>query len=456
MSSFKSLSITGWGRYPVVTSEVYRPERVREVSAVLADLHDKALIARGYGRSYGDASLNAGKRVMVSERLNRILAFDDQTGLLKCEAGVQLKDILDVFVPRGWFLPVTPGTKFPSLGGSFACDVHGKNHHRDGSISRHTHEIELMLASGDIVRCTPTENSELFWATAGGMGLTGILLTVTIRMQRIESAYISVDFRKTRNLAETMDLCESEDDRYHYAVCWIDCLASGKSIGRSVLMHGEHARRDQVPAKFAKDPLRLHKKTALTIPMDFPGWAINPLSVKLFNFGYYHKHPQNKMGVITDYDTYFYPLDFVLEWNRIYGRRGFLQYQCVFPLETSRQGMFKVLEILSQQQIASFLAVLKRFGPQEGLLSFPMPGYTLALDIPISNQRMFDTLNRLDELVVAEGGRLYLGKDARMSAAHLARMYPKLDEWKRIKHQVDPEGIFSSDLSRRVGLCGVR
>jgi decaprenylphospho-beta-D-ribofuranose 2-oxidase len=281
-----------------------------------------------------------------------------------------------------------------------------------------------MLASGDIVRCTPTENSELFWATAGGMGLTGILLTVTIRMQRIESAYISVDFRKTRNLAETMDLCESEDDRYHYAVCWIDCLASGKSIGRSVLMHGEHARRDQVPAKFAKDPLRLHKKTALTIPMDFPGWAINPLSVKLFNFGYYHKHPQNKMGVITDYDTYFYPLDRVQNWNRLYGRRGFIQYQFCLPEENSFDGIRQIMHAIRKSPDTPFLTVLKRHGdrPAEAAYSFPIRGYSLALDFP-RTRSISRLIPQLDELVWNAGGKIYLTKDA-CSAARMGRVDP--------------------------------
>ncbi len=452
MTHFATRPVTGWGRYPVTTSDVYRPERMSDVRSIVGEHVQPTLIARGYGRSYGDAALNTASGVISSERLDRFLAFDESTGELKCEAGTRLKDILDVFVPRGWFLPVTPGTKYPSLAGSFACDVHGKNHHCDGSISRHVTEIELLLASGETVRCTKDDNADLFWATAGGMGLTGIILTVTLKLQPIETAYISVDFVRTRDLAETMELCESGDDAYRYSVCWIDCLASGKALGRSVLMRGDHARIDQLPAGKAKTPLAFRRKPDVTVPFDFPNWAINPLTVKTFNFFYYHSHPKQKNGAIVDYDSYFYPLDAALEWNRIYGNRGFLQYQPVFPLETSRRALTKTLEILAESRIASFLAVLKRFGPQEGLLSFPMPGYTLALDIPASSPRLFETLKKLDDLVLAEGGRIYLGKDARMTADAFARMYPKLDDWKRIKRQVDPDNVFSSDLSRRVGL----
>ncbi|MBX7222345.1 MAG: FAD-binding oxidoreductase [Blastocatellia bacterium] len=452
MPAFKTQTISGWGRFPQAEAQLYRPERTSEIKTILREHTQAALIARGNGRSYGDASLNSGNGVVLTERVNRFLAFDETTGLVTCEAGVLLKDILDVFLPRGWFLPVTPGTKFPTIGGSVACDVHGKNHHGAGSISRHVEFLDLLLASGEIVRCSQTENSDLFWATAGGMGLTGIILTVALRLQRIETAYISVDFVRTRNLDETIELCEARDDSYRYSVCWIDCLASGNALGRGVLMWGEHARLDQLPSRLAKNPLQSRKKRDVTVPFTFPNWAINPLTVKLFNFGYYHQHPKERNGAIVDYDTYFYPLDSVLEWNKIYGSRGFVQYQCAFPLEVSRKALTQTLEVLSRHGLASFLAVLKRFGPQEGLLSFPLPGYTLALDIPFNNPNLLETLNRLDALVVAEGGRIYLGKDARMSAGHFAQMYPNLEKWRAIKRKVDPENVFSSDLSRRIGL----
>ncbi len=452
MTTFKTMSVTGWGRYPVVSSDVFRPDGPRAVREILGERHHAALIARGYGRSYGDAALNTDRGVISGEKLDRFLNFDERTGVLTAEAGVRLKEILDVFVPRGWFLPVTPGTKFVSLGGALACDIHGKNHHRDESFSRHVEWFDLLVASGEVIRCSKTENADLFWATAGGMGLTGIVLAVALKLQPIETAYISVDYVRTRDLDETLELCESGDERYHYSVCWIDCLASGTSLGRSVLMRGEHARPDQLPKKLQKHLFEIPHKPDVTVPFSFPNFAINPLSVKAFNFGFYHKHPKEKTGVITNYDSYFYPLDSVLEWNRVYGARGFLQYQPVFPPETSRSALIKTLEVLSKNKVASFLAVLKRFGPQEGLLSFPMPGYTLALDIPVTGPGLFKILDELDELVVASGGRIYLGKDARVRPEHMPAMYPKLAEWKRIKHDIDPENVFSSDLSRRVGL----
>jgi decaprenylphospho-beta-D-ribofuranose 2-oxidase len=449
---YKSLPVTGWGRYPTTISDVYRPERRAEVAAIVGERRHHAFIARGFGRSYGDAALNARQSVISGERLNRFLDFDETTGVLLAEAGVQLKEILDVFVPRGWFLPVTPGTKFVSLGGAVACDIHGKNHHCDESFSRHVEYLDLLLASGEIIRCSKTQRSDAFWATAGGMGLTGVILTVALKLQRIETAHMTVDYVRTRDLDETLERCETGDADYRYSVCWIDCLASGESLGRSVLMRGEHTRVAQLPARLRAAPLAIRSKTALTVPFSFPNFAINPLSVKAFNFFYYHAHPKEKTGVITDYDTYFYPLDFALEWNRIYGTRGFLQYQPVFPLDASRQALIQTLEILSRRKVASFLAVLKRFGPQEGLLSFPMPGYTLALDIPVTGPELLQTLAELDALVVKAGGRVYLGKDARLSPHDFAAMYPKLDEWKRIKRALDPNAIFSSDLSRRIGL----
>ena len=448
----RTVRLTSWGRFPVATAKVVRPARQGDLVGLLGDDTHPSLIGRGYGRSYGDAALNTPGIVVEQVHFDRLLAFDETTGVLVAEAGLRLKDILEVFVPRGWFLPVTPGTKYVSLGGALACDIHGKNHHGDGSFSSHVEWFDLLTADGQVRRCSRTEQSELFWATAGGMGLTGIILTVALKLRRVETAYVSVDYRRTRDLDETLERCEAEDHRYRYAVCWIDCLARGKHLGRSVLMRGDHLPLADLPARYRAQPLRLPRKPEVTVPFSFPNGVINAWTVRAFNTVFYHKHPKATSGVVVDFDSYFYPLDAVLEWNRVYGRRGFIQYQPVIPLETSRATLIRLLEELSRAGIASFLAVLKRFGPQEGLLSFPMPGYTLALDIPVSGDAMFALLDRLDELVVQSGGRIYLGKDARLKPQHLEAMYPQLPTWRRIKQTVDPEGRFSSDLARRVGL----
>ncbi|MFQ3591002.1 MAG: FAD-binding oxidoreductase [Chloracidobacterium sp.] len=449
------IPLTSWGRFPVATAEVLRPARQSDLTWLVGERVYPSLIGRGYGRSYGDAALNSQGGVVEQTYLDCMLAFDETTGVLVGEAGLRLKDILDVFVPRGWFLPVTPGTKYISLGGALACDIHGKNHHGDGSFSGHVEWFELLAADGSVRRCSRTENPDLFWATAGGMGLTGLILTVALKLRRIETAYIAVDYVRTRDLDETLERCEAEDDRYRYAVCWIDCLATGRALGRSVLMRGDHLAKADLPAHRRAQPLTIPRKLEVAVPFSFPNGVINPLTVKAFNTVFYHKHPRAKSGVVVDFDSYFYPLDAVLEWNRVYGRRGFIQYQPVIPLETSRATLIKLLEALSQAKIASFLAVLKRFGPQEGLLSFPMPGYTLALDIPVTDARMFAVLDTLDEIVVNAGGRVYLGKDARLKPQHLAAMYPQLPVWQRIKQTIDPENLFASDLSRRVGLTPV-
>ncbi|OYT72276.1 MAG: FAD-linked oxidase [Chloracidobacterium sp. CP2_5A] len=448
----RSVQLASWGRFPVTPTELLRPARQDDLLSLLGERRYAALIGRGYGRSYGDAALNAGGAVVEQTRFDRLLAFDESAGVLVAEAGLRLKEILETFAPRGWFLPVTPGTKHVSLGGALACDIHGKNHHCDASFSSYVEWFELLTADGRIRRCSKAEQPDLFWATAGGMGLTGFILTVALKLRRIETTYIGVDYARTRDLDETIERCEAEDHRYRYAVCWIDCLATGKRLGRSVLMRGDHLAAAELPAQLRKHPLTLPRKREVTVPFSFPNGVINPLTVRAFNTAFYYQHPKARSGAVVDFDSYFYPLDAVLEWNRVYGRRGFIQYQPALPLETSRATLIKLLERLSQAKIASFLAVLKRFGPQEGLLSFPMPGYTLALDIPMTGARMLAVLDELDELVAQAGGRIYLGKDARLKPRHLEAMYPRLPEWRRIKQAVDPEGIFSSDLSRRVGL----
>ena len=441
----KKTKISGWGNFPSSTAYLSRPERYQQLKFE----EGRKTIARGLGRSYGDAALNSEQDVILMERLNRFLAFDEEKGLLRAEAGTALEEILDIFVPRGWFLPVTPGTKFVTLGGCFAADIHGKNHHVDGSFCEHVQEIELIMANGARRRCSPERDPELFWATAGGMGLTGIITEVTLRLVPVKSAYVFVAHHSAADLDHIFDLLNDPklDDRY--SVAWIDCVSTGKNFGRSVLMAGHHAAPDEIPK--VKNPLKFRPAAKRSIPFDFPSFALNSWSVKAFNEMYYRLQSSKSAPFITDYDHYFYPLDAINGWNRLYGKKGFLQYQFVLPTKTARQGMRELLGQLTKSQRASFLAVLKRFRKENaGMLSFPREGYTLALDIPISDVGLFSFLDELDEVVLKYGGRIYLAKDARMKPNTFHAMYPRLEEWKRVKSQCDPNWLFSSDLSRRL------
>jgi FAD/FMN-containing dehydrogenase len=443
----KRVTLAGWGRYPLCESEVYRPEKLAELASVVAADSQK-LIARGAGRAYGDAALNAENRVLDLQRLNRMLEFDAESGILRCESGVTLDEIIGVFLPRGFFPPVVPGTRFVTLGGSLAADVHGKTHHRDSSIATHVLWFELMLASGEIRRCSREENSDLFWATVGGMGLTGVILEVAMRLRRVESAYIEGEMIRVANVDEAIEKFETADRQYEGSVAWIDCLSSKGALGRSILNVGNFAPRETLPPRLRTDPLVVDDKMLVGVPLDLPNFALNPLSVRAFNQGYFAMH-RAQSHMVTSYRPFFFPLDAIRDWNRIYGKRGFVQYQCVWPLSQSRAGLVEVLEATSASGRASFLAVLKKFGRQEGMLSFPMPGYTLALDFPVTDG-LLEFLDRLDEMVMKRGGRVYLAKDARMKPATMRAMYPRFREWQAAKTSADPNNHFSSTLSRRL------
>jgi FAD/FMN-containing dehydrogenase len=439
--------MSGWGRYPVHESFVARPEKNTELTNLLNNVSIPNWITYGLGRSYGDTPLNENGGTILTTRLNRFLSFDETTGVLECEAGVSFKEILDVFVPRGYFLPVTPGTKFVTVGGAIANDVHGKNHHVDGTFSEHVLDFTLMLASGEIVRCSRSENSQLFWATIGGIGLTGIILAARFKMVPISSSYYNVHYQRARNLEEALKLFSESDDQYRYSVAWIDCMARGGSLGRCVLMRGNNASADQVKAR---NPLPILHKTKLTIPVDFPSFVLNQLTIKAFNALYYRIHPRDSHKLVG-YESFYYPLDAINQWNRMYGKRGFVQYQAVFPPETCREGLKEMLERLSSSNRSSFLAVLKSSGDEnEGILSFPKKGYTLALDIPINDDSLFPFLRSLDELVLRHGGRVYLAKDSTLAPEHFREMYPRYKEFQAIKNQVDPNGVFSSSMARRL------
>ena len=447
--------ISGWGRYPVIKSYLKRPEKLSSLQNILSESSDTSIVARGCGRSYGDAALNTQGNTVLTKRLNRMIAFDEQTGLLCCEAGVTMKEILETFVPRSWFPAVIPGTKFVTVGGAIASDVHGKNHHLDGSFSRHLHSLKLLLASGEIIQCSPQENKELFWSTVGGMGLTGIIIEAELFLRRIQTAYIKTHNIKANNLDEAFAIFDEFEPQYQYSVAWVDCLASSKSLGRSILMFGNHAAIEDLPLKQQTKPLKLKPKRNLKVFFDLPAGILNRYTMGAFNGLYYSKQCSRQVKSISDYDSFFYPLDFLWDWNRLYGKRGFVQYQCVLPTEASREALTRILQLCSQKGWGSFLAVLKRLGPQEGWLSFPMPGYTLALDMPVK-PGLWEFLAQLDELVIQYGGRVYLAKDARLSAESFRAMYPKFPQWLEVKSQVDPDNLFSSVLSQRLQIEPVR
>ena len=451
MGQFAVQRLSGWGRFPVEECHVCRPEKRREVAPILRSGQERHYISRGLGRSYGDAAINGGGGVLDYSRLNRMLSFDEQTGLLECEAGVSLAEILDTFVPRGFFPSVLPGTKFVTVGGAIANDVHGKNHHRDGSFSRFVESIQLLSASGEILTCSPAVSSEVFWATVGGIGLTGVILTARIQLQRVESAYVVVDRLRTRNIEESLAAFAESDERYQYSVAWVDCLARGASLGRSVLMRGNHAVRSAVPGA---EPFRTQRKRQKTVPFDFPSLALNPLTMKAFNTFIYGTY-SSAQGKLWSYDRYFCPLDSVHHWNRMYGKRGFTQYQVTFPLESTR-GLIDLLEKVSGTSCASFLAVLKRMGPGgPGLLSYPSEGYTITLDFPV-HKDLQPFLLELDKGVLQYGGRLYCAKDAMTIPETFAAMYPRLDEFREMKARLDPENVFSSSMARRLKIVNER
>ncbi|ARU60475.1 FAD-linked oxidase [Tumebacillus avium] len=450
MLKHKESLIAGWGNHPAEVCHVYRPDRVRDITDLIAAGAERNYISRGLGRSYGDTALNDGSGVLLHTQFARFLHFDEEQGILECEAGVSFAEIIDHFLHRGWFLPVTPGTKYVTVGGAIANDVHGKNHHVDGTFSEHVLDLKLLLASGKIVNCSPEDNADLFHATIGGVGLTGVILSARFKLIPVESAYIEVDYIKAKNLDHAFELFAETNDKYQYSVAWIDCLSKGDQLGRSVLMLGNHAPAAKVKQA---DPLRIKKKPKLNVPFNFPPFVLNQLSIRAFNFGYYNILNKDAVGKIVDYDTFFYPLDSIHNWNRAYGKKGFVQYQAVFPPETSRAGLTEMLKRLSESGRSSFLAVLKSSGEQNGgLLSFPFKGYTLALDIPVHDEGLFPFLRELDEMVIAHGGRIYLAKDSEADPATFAQMYPTLGKFQEIKGSVDPKNVFSSSQARRLGI----
>jgi FAD/FMN-containing dehydrogenase len=441
------MKLSGWGRYPVVEARTRAPRSVHDLRELI--LSEPSLIARGNGRAYGDSAANTSATI-ETRYLNRMIAFDPETGQLVAEAGVLLGDIIAALLPRGWFLMVTPGTKFVTLGGAIAADVHGKNHHNDGSFRACVDWIDLMGIDGQVSRCSWQDDAALFDHTLGGMGLTGIILRAAIRLRPVETAWIRQTSIAAPNLKAAMAAFEEAQDAT-YSVAWIDCLGTGSNVGRSLLMLGEHASRSDLPSGAARAPLKSKPKRKLSIPVDLPAFTLNSLTVRAFNALYYWAGARKAGERLVDWDSYFYSLDAILEWNKIYGRKGFAQFQCALPLDRSEAGLTALLEETAKAGSGSFLAVLKRFGKQDSAFSFPMEGYTLALDFPVTPKTLA-LLERLDQITVDHGGRFYLAKDSRMSAATLSASDKRIADFQAHRASHGFTSRFRSAQSERLAL----
>jgi FAD/FMN-containing dehydrogenase len=436
-------TIANWGNYPQVETDERSFSFIEELPPIVSS-HEH-IIARGNGRCYGDASL--ARTTISTLKFNKIISFDKERGVFECQSGITLDQVLEVIVPAGWFLPVTPGTKFITVGGAVASDVHGKNHHVDGSFSNHVVEMDVLLGSSELVTCSATLLPDLFWATCGGMGLTGIITRVSFRLKKIETSYIRQKQIKAANLDELLRLF-TEYAHSTYSVAWIDCLQKGADFGRSILIVGEHAELKDLPAEKKDFPLQLPKKRGISFPFNLPSFALNEFTVKAFNFLYYGKNFKKEQESLVLYEPFFYPLDAILHWNRGYGKKGFIQYQMVLPLE-SKEGLVRILQRISDEGLGSFLAVLKVFGKQDDLISFPHEGYTLALDFPVRDN-LFPFLDELDEIVLRYNGRIYLSKDARMKRDIFWRSYPNAARFCAIVKKYNPGFTLNSLQAERL------
>jgi len=433
--------VGGWGRRPV------REGRVVRSSTLGVPAGAAPVLPRGLGRAYGDAAVPAvpGGLVIDTTQADRILDFDEASGLVTCEAGLSLAELLRVFLPRGWFPPVTPGTKFVTVGGCVASDVHGKNHHRDGSFGSFVERLRLWVADGRLVTCGPSEERELFLATVGGMGLTGLIAEVTVRLRRVESPWMIAEMQAVTGLESMLDGLRTSALDWPYTVGWLDGLARGAAVGRGVLIRGRHASRAEGSARAPAPP------RTLRVPWDAPEWLLNPAFMRLFNRCYRARHAGQRAPHPVSVEQFFYPLDAVLEWNRLYGARGFLQYQTVLPHAAGASPVRAILERLAARGAASFLAVIKDLGPgSDAYLSFPIAGTTLSLDLPYRGPETEELVHELNGIVAGAGGRVYLAKDAVTRAEDFSQMMPRLREWKAVRDRWDPQRRFRSAQSVRL------
>ena len=440
------MKLSGWGRYPAAECIVTAPRSDAEVARAIATT---TCIARGNGRSYGDSALNEDNTIST-RHLNRMISFDEETGVLVTEAGVLLGDVIDAYLPRGWFPAVTPGTKFVTLGGMAAADVHGKNHHIDGGFGNFIDWVDVMGADGSVTRASRTTNTDLFDWTIGGMGLTGVILRLGLRLKRVETGWIQQRTIAAPNLDAAMAGFETHHDA-PYSVAWIDCLSTGASLGRSLIMLGDHAPLEGLPNKYRQIPFGPPPAKKKTVPFNAPSFALNRYTVKAFNAAYYHMGARKTGTDYVPWDTYFYPLDSILGWNKIYGRRGFVQFQCVLPDESARAGLEALLTRVSEAGQGSFLAVLKKLGTDTHRFSFPMAGYTLALDFPVSD-KVLSLMTELDAVTLDHGGRFYLAKDARMTDTTLRASDDRAEGFANMRAKSGAGHAFASRQSERLKL----
>jgi len=454
--------VFGWGRSLSSESDVIHVSSTDEVAQLLGRSYPRGITPRGLGRSYGDAAINSGGTVVkleegfCSEQPRQLIEIDSDKGCARIGAGVSIEQMLRAFVPAGFFVPVTPGTRFVTLGGAIAADIHGKNHHRDGTFGQHVHSMTVLLSSGDIVDLDRTTNPDWFWATVGGMGLTGVVLDATIDLIPIATPQIEVTTTRCAHIDELFSLMSNEesDNRYRYSVAWVDMLAKKNAFGRGVLTRGDHSlvadeKSDTSDKRTAYDP-----KTRVAIPRVFPNGVLNTATIRAFNELWFRKAPKDSTTALESITSFFHPLDGVRNWNYMYGSRGFLQYQCVVPID-SAPVITEIIAMMQKARLPTFLAVLKRMGKENpGMLSFPMEGWTLAVDIAVGSERIESALRDIDEVVIAAGGRHYLAKDAHMARSVLHRGYPRIKEWQVIQRQMDPAGLWTSDLARRLQLQG--
>ncbi|MCP3462201.1 FAD-binding oxidoreductase [Bradyrhizobium sp. CCGUVB23] len=436
--------ISGWGRFPVVDTDLLTPRSFGAVGDAIAATSGG--VARGNGRAYGDAGIGVSQTLAMTA-FDRVRSFDPATGRIRLEAGVLLSDLIETFGPRGFLPYVVPGTRFVSVGGAIAADVHGKNHHCEGGFGRYVDSILLRTGAGETIEASREANPDVFLATIGGMGLTGVILEATLRLRPVETGWIRERVISASDLHAAMRALDAGDSAT-YSVAWIDCVARGSDLGRSLIYLGEHARASELPDGAEVFPRGQDPR--LNVPIDFPSMTLNRFSVRAFNELYYRMGARRAGGShLVSIFPYFFPLDGVGAWNRIYGRRGFLQHQCVIPHEGALGVLGDILDRVSRRGDASFLAVLKKLGQGDGLMSFPMPGYTLALDFPATGNIM-NFLDEIDRIVVAAGGRLYLAKDARQSRSTFEAGYPALQRFKEIRASLDPMAKIRSKLSQRL------
>jgi len=441
--------LTGWGRTCPSLASVSEIASADQVAHRVGSAGPRGVLARGLGRSYGDAAQNGGGDVLDLKGLDGI-TLDAERGLVTAGAGASLDAVMRSILPRGFFVPVTPGTRMVTVGGAIAADIHGKNHHVAGSFGSHVRELELVDGLGHVRRLSPdAETSDEFWATVAGMGLTGVITEATFDLIPVTSSLISVDTERVPDLDTAMASMIANDHRYRYSVAWIDSVHPS---GRGVITSGDHAPAEQLPPAQRATALAYDPRVRATAPAIVPGGVLNRWTVRAFNEAWYRKAPRQRTDELQSIAGFFHPLDLVQEWNRIYGRGGFLQYQFVVP---DRAGHLVGTALSELQRIGapSFLTVLKRFGAANPApLSFPQPGWTLAADVPAGIPGLGAVLDRLDEQVADAGGRLYLAKDSRQSPEMMARTYPRLSEWQSIRDRMDPNGVFTSDLARRLSL----